>query len=119
MIVWLTGLVGRKLAVPVLIGAGLLLALALFGLVRSCSADRVTEQAEQTSRSGEAIADAAQNAVATVVNANEREASVDAIVAQAAKEIDNAPDPATARAATLRAVCLLAEYRNDPACRVR
>lgn len=118
MIIWLGRIVGPKFALPVLIVAGVLFALVFFAVVQSCTSDD-TDQVEQTTRSSEAIANAAENAVATVINANERDASIDEIVSQAEKEIDNAPNAAVARAATIRAVCLLAEYRNDPACAVR
>lgn len=104
-----------------LIGIIALAVIATVGIgIGYCSLQRTaTGQAKQTTRSSEAIADAAEQAVATVINTNEREASVDAVVAQAAKEIDNAPDPATARAAAFRAVCGLPEYSRDPACAVQ
>lgn len=119
MIALIASLVGPKLAKPVFYGVLALLAVAILS-VGYCSLKRgATEQAEQTTKSSEALADAAEQAVAVVVNANDREASVDAVVAQAEKEIDNAPNPAARRAATVRAVCLLAEYREDPACAVQ
>lgn len=119
MIALISSLVGPKLAKPVFYGILMLLAVAVLS-IGYCSLKRgEAGQAKQTTRSSEAIADAAENAVAVVINANGREASVDAVVAQAEKEIDNAPDPAVRRAAALRAVCGLPEYRKDPACAVQ
>lgn len=115
----IASLVGSKPPKPVLYGAIALLVIAILS-IGYCSLRRgAAEQAEQTTKSSEALADAAENAVAMVVNANDREASVDAVVAQAEKEIDNAPNPAIRRAAALRAVCGLPEYRQDPACSVQ
>lgn len=78
-----------------------------------------SEQAEQGVRSNEALADAAASAVKTVTQGNDRERSIDQIVAQAEKEIDNAPSPAARRAATIAAVCSLPDYRDHPSCQVR
>jgi hypothetical protein len=119
MIALIASLVGPKLAKPVFYGVLALLVAAILS-VGYCSLKRgAAEQAEQTTKSSEALADSAEQAVAVVINSNEREASVDAVVAQAEKEIDNAPDPVARRAAALRAVCGLPEYSRDPACAVQ
>ncbi len=119
MIRFLDGVLGPKSVKPLIIILGVILAVCAFGVARCIWKGGAAQQAEQTTKSGEALADAAENAVETVTNAHAREASIDTIVEEAAKEIDNAPSPEAARAATLRAVCVLEEYRLDPACTVQ
>ena len=119
MIALLTAWVGPRLARPVLY---VLLGLALVATlaVGKCVLDRrQVAQAEQTTRSADAIADAAQDAVATVTNRADTEQDIDAVVSAAAQEIDNAPNATAAHDAAMDAACMLAEYRNDPSCTVR
>jgi hypothetical protein len=76
-------------------------------------------QAEAGRASAEAMQEAGAAAVATVLEQSEGEAELQDLVAKASKEIDDAPDPAAARRATLNAACQLQLYRDDPACAVR
>jgi hypothetical protein len=76
-------------------------------------------QAQTEVRSAEAMQEAGQAAVATVLEQAKEEADLKDLVAEAAKEIDNAPNPAAARAAALDAACQLRLYRDDPACQLR
>jgi hypothetical protein len=78
---------------------------------------REAAQAEQTSASGQAIANAAQDAVETVSNRSEADLAIDAATAQAKKEIKDAKSPAAVRAAVVKSLCARAEYKLDPACR--
>ena len=117
MIAILTSLVGPKLAKPVLYALIALLAVAVLSVGYCSLNNRAAQQAKQTTRSSEAIADAAEQAVGVVINSNARDTSVDAVVTQAAKDIDNAPDDATRRAAALAAVCSLPEYSRDSRCK--
>lgn len=76
-------------------------------------------QAQTEASSSEAMQEAGQAAVATVIKRSNEEMALKDLVNQSSKEIDNAPDPAAARAATLNAACQLRLYRDDPACAVR
>lgn len=76
-------------------------------------------QARQTSASGEAIANAAKDAVETVSGRSEAELAIDAAVAEAKKDIGNAQSSADIRVVVARELCRLPEYRNDASCIVR
>jgi len=76
-------------------------------------------QARQTSASGEAIANAAKDAVETVSGRSEAELAIDAAVAEAKKDIGNAQSSADIRVVVARELCRFKEYRDDPACIVR
>ncbi len=76
-------------------------------------------QAQTETRSAEAMQAAGQVAVAVVLDQTKEEVALKDLVAEASKEIDNAPNPAAARAATLGAACQLRLYRDDPACQLR
>lgn len=119
MIQFLGGIIGPKAVKPFLIVLAVLALVIGLGVARCVWKGGAVEQAKQTTASSEALANAAESAVETVTNANARETSVDNLVTEAAKEIDNAPSPEAARAAALRAVCLLPEYRADPSCKVQ
>ncbi len=110
---------GRMILIGV---AAIFLLLMVFGLVRACSGDTTRKeaaQADQTVKSGDAIANAAQDAVGTVMNRTEAERAIDAATTELKEEIGNAQNPADLRTAVARNVCVRAEYRNDPACAVR
>lgn len=119
MIRLLDGIIGPKTVKPLLIVLAVVVLVGGLGVARCVWKGGAAQQAEQTTASSEALASAAESAVETVTNANARETSVDNLVTEAAKEIDNAPSPEAARAAALRAVCLLPEYRADPSCKVQ
>lgn len=116
LITWLGGIVGPKLAKPVLIVVAVVAMILAFNVARCAWQNQAVQQAKQTTRSGEAIADAAQNAVATITNATERDASIDSVVAGAVLEIEAAGTQEEKRAAAFNAVCALPEYAGDPKC---
>jgi hypothetical protein len=76
-------------------------------------------QAQTNARSSAAMQAAGAEAVSTVLNQTDEEMNLHDLVGKATKEIDDAPNPAAARAATLNAACQLRLYRDDPACAVR
>lgn len=78
-----------------------------------------SRQADADRQSAEAMQEAGQAAVATVLEQADEELEIADLVDRASKEIDDAPNPTAARAATLDAVCELRIYRDDPACSVR
>lgn len=93
------------------------LLLIALGSIRSCM-DRGKEaaQAKQDVKSADAYAGAAKEAVATVVERANKDASVDAIVAAATLEIENAENPVAARAAVIASLCGLQSYAKRPEC---
>jgi hypothetical protein len=120
MIKFLTRLVGAERAVPVLIFGLMLLLLIVSGTVYSCTRpDDAAEQARQTTLSGEAIANAADNAVETVDNRAVTESDIDNAARTAMEEVGNATDLDSMRNAVLDGVCGQSSHYNDPACRVR
>lgn len=78
-----------------------------------------TRQAEAGQLGAEAMQEAGAAAVTTVIDQADEEMEIADLVNRASKEIDNAPNPTAARAATLDAACQLRIYRDDPACTVR
>lgn len=116
---WLAAIVGEKAAKPVMWGAIALMVLAVFSIGYCSLRDDAVDQAEQTSRSGDAMANAAQGAVADIMTQTKAETAIDAAVAATKEEIGDAQDPAAIRAAVARDVCVRPEYRSDPACAVR
>lgn len=121
MITFLAGIVGPKTAKPVLIG---LILLVLFGggfALAKCTGgnDAAEAQAEQTTRSGEAIANAAEAAVETIGNRAVTEREIDQATMNVMEQIENAQDPAIIRDAVRNSVCGKPSHRNDPACAVR
>lgn len=106
---------------PVLGIAAVVAILGLVFMLGKCSGgnDGEAAQAEQTSRSGAAITEAAQAAIATIGNRTVTENSVDDAVGEAITEINNADDINAIRDTVLVSVCGQASHRNDPACRVQ
>ncbi len=121
MTAWLIPLVGEKAAKPVFYGVLILLLVgAGFTLAKCIGGNpQAVKQAEQTSKSGDAIADAAKEAVDTLEGQQATEQNIDAAVAAAQREIENADDPDAIRAVVLRSVCGQASHRADPACQMR
>lgn len=118
MIAWLVPLVGERLARPVFFaGMAILLILITVIAVKCSGDDGEAQQAEQTVRSGEAIAEAAAAAVDVIDDRRVTEADVAAAADQAAKEIGAAQSTQEIRGAVLKAVCAQASHRNDPACK--
>lgn len=114
---WLDGIVGPKMVKPLIIILGVILAITAFGVARCVWKGGAAKQAEQTTRSGEALTEAAESAVGTITNAHGREVAIDTLVAGAALEIDAAATPQEKRDAAINAVCQLAEYATDPQCK--
>lgn len=97
-------------------------ALALIGVIFAlgrCGRPDAVRQAEQTTRSGEATADAAEVALNVLEGRTATDSEIDRAVGVAMMEIDNATDPAAVRTAVLDSLCGQPEYRDDPACPVR
>jgi tRNA A37 N6-isopentenylltransferase MiaA len=118
MIAWLTAIVGSKLARPVLIGGTVLLVVLLaFGL-GYCSRDddALEAQVEQTNRSGEAVADAAEMAIDTIGDRTATDAEIDDAVQRTVDRIAGAEDADAVRNAVITGLCGQREHRNDPAC---
>ena len=116
---FLTSIVGAKAAKPVMWCIIVLLAIAVLSVGYCTLKGGERDQARQTTKSSEALADAAKGAVSDISNQTKAETAVDAAVATVKEEVGNAVDPAAIRSAVARDVCLRREYRNDPACAVR
>ena len=121
VLTWLATIVGPKAAKPVLIGVVILLLFGAGFTLAKCTGgnDGEAEQAEQTSRSSEAMANAAQNAIERIDNRTVTEDAIDAATANALEEINNASNPDDMRNAVLDGVCGQSSHRNDPACKMR
>lgn len=117
MISFLGGIVGPKTVKPLLIVLGVILIVSALGVARCVWKGEAARQAQQTTRSGEALTEAAEGAVEAITNAQGREVAIDTLVAGAALEIDAAGTPQEKRAAAINAVCQLPEYAGDPQCR--
>lgn len=115
----LTSLVGTRLAKPLLWILVTLLAIMLLSVGYCALRGGQADQAKQTTKSSEALADAAKGAVSDISNQTKAETATDAAVATVKEEVGNAIDPAAIRSAVARDVCVRREYRNDPACAVR
>lgn len=84
-----------------------------------CGPNKEAEQAAQTTRSGEAISGAAQDAIETLEGRTVTEQNIDIAVEAATKEIDHAQDVDAVRAAVVRGLCQSPSHSDDPACIVR
>lgn len=73
------------------------------------------EQSKQVARSAKASVEAAHEAAQTVIDRAEADSSVDSLVAETARQIDNLP-PAEAAQAARTAICSLPEYKDAPEC---
>lgn len=118
---WIAGILGTKAGK---IGAGvlgvLLLGVLIFALGRCTGGnDDVAAQVEQTNRSGEAAADAAEMAIDTLEDRTVTDAAIDAAVTKATQEIENAETVDAVRSAVIDSLCGQTAHRNDPACRVQ
>jgi hypothetical protein len=120
MIGFLTRMFSPKLAVPVLAGLVIVVMVVAGLAIRSCTRDNTAQrQAEQTTASGDAYANAAENAIDTIGNRVVTERDIDNAINNVQQEILNAQDPAAIRSAVLDSVCRSPSHRNDPACAVR
>jgi hypothetical protein len=118
---FLIKLVGERAAKPVFFAFIVaFIAVVSFTLAKCTGGDDTAElQAEQTTRSGDAIANAAENAVEVVTKSAATDQTIDRSTAVAQKEIDNAQTPLAVRNAVLDGVCKQKSHRNDPACALR
>jgi|SRR5882757_8819174 len=121
IITWLTGKVGATFAKPMLFTViAVLIAIIVFTLAKCTGGDNTAQQqATQTTRSGDAMANSASSAIGTVENRHDADATGDAAVAATQGNIDNAQNPDDLRGAVLNGVCRKTSHRNDPACKVR
>lgn len=103
-----------KIIMVVVVIAFLLLAF------KSCTDGRKAgEQGKQDTRSAAAMAETAKEAAETVIEQAGEEASIDELVSQTQKEIEDATDEKGSRRAAMRAICSLPDYRGDPACKLQ
>lgn len=112
----------KSISTPAWIIAGLVLLIILGASLTMCSSGgnkQAAEQAKQTTNSGEAIADAAQDAVANIESNRITNEDIDAAVRETQENLDHAEDPDAVRAAVIAGVCGNPAHRNDPACKVR
>lgn len=118
---WLVTKIGSKWAARVVIAVVGLGLLATVFTIGRCTRkpDTAGVQANQTTASSQAIANAATIAVGTIQNRSVTEKDIDHATAVAQLEIDNAADPAAVRSAVVSGVCANPAHRNDPACAVR
>lgn len=91
--------------------AGALFIAAVFALGR-CGRPDAAKQAEQTTKSSNATADAAAVALNTLEGRVANESEIDRAVGAAVMEIDNANDPDAVRSIVLGRLCDTPEYRN-------
>jgi len=117
---FITSIIGERFARPAIFGFVLILVfIAVFSIARCSRDDTAQRQAEQTTQSSDAIANAAEVAIGTIENRTVTEKDIDHATAIAEFEINEAADAATVRAAVLGGVCGQTSHRNDPACAVR
>lgn len=98
---------------------GILLIGLVIAILFSCSQGDDSAQVEQTTRSSEAVASAAADAVSTLESRTTADKSIDDAVATATQEIHDAKSAEQVHSAVTSALCGKLAYRNDPACRVR
>lgn len=112
----------KSISTPAWIIAGLVLLIILGASLTMCSSDgnkQAAEQAKQTTNSGEAIADAAQDAVAKIETNRVTNQDIDAAVRETQENLDHAEDPDAIRAAVIAGVCGNPAHSRDPACKMR
>lgn len=93
-----------------------IIALVLFIAIKSCTGQRERAiQAGQDARSANATAATAKDVAETVIKRADSDASVDTLVRDTAKQIDELPPTEASRAAR-RAICQMPAYVGDPQC---
>ena len=94
--------------------------LILLVSVKSCTGARErAAQSQQDARGAKASAETAKDAAATVIKRADANATVDELVRETAKEIENAKTPQDAGRSAHFAICQLPNYRLDPACKLQ
>ncbi len=96
--------------------AAALLVLATF-IVARCTGGKDTSQAEQTTRSGEAISNAAQGAIKTIGDRTVTDKVLENAASQAAEDVESAQSAAEIRSTVKATVCGQNVHRNDPGCK--
>ena len=105
---------------PLLFGAAFVLVVLFLIGAQHCVSERAERaQIKQTTKSSQAIAAAAKDAVNTVAKRSDVENELDAATAIAQRNIGNAQDPNAIRRGVLDALCVRDDRRNDPACKLR
>lgn len=113
--IWATLPKSLKIALPVLALVSIMLIVAALW-----PEDKTAqEQAVQTTRSAEAISQAAEQAIERIGDNVATEEKITAESRQAAEEIDSAQNSEAIREAVLKALCPRASHANDPACATR
>lgn len=94
-----------------------IIALIILVAVTQCTGQRQkATQASQDARSATATAETAKNAAKTVIERNGADTSVDDLVGETVKEMDNAQDEKASAAAARRAICdLMPDSCQHPA----
>jgi hypothetical protein len=118
MIPLLTPLLATKFGKPLLVGGTLLLLVAAIFLLGRCTGndDELEAQVEQTNRSSEAIADAAEMAIDKIGDQAVTERAIDTAVAETVASIEGAQDADAVRNAVIAGLCSQHAHRNDLAC---
>ena len=98
--------------------AGLVFALLAVSLFWWASWDN-TAQPKQDARSANATAETAMEAAQVVIDRSDGERSIDDMVNETTKAIENETDPKVAGDLARASICRLLDNRNDPACVVQ
>ena len=102
-----------------LIAAGAIVLILLLAVSQCTGQREKAAQATQDARSATATAETAQDAARVVIERSAADVSVDSLVRETAKEIDNAATPQDAGRAARSAICSLPNYSADAACKLR
>lgn len=115
---WLAFKASRAFKPVLIVGAVLLMGVLLFALGYFSRKDDhgQAEQAKQTTRSGEAISTAAQDAISIIGERVATDHNIDQATQQAVSEIGVATSADQVRDAVLQAVCQQKVHSHDPAC---
>lgn len=98
-----------------LITAGLLVLIILFTLNRCDAARKQAAQARQDSAGATATSETAIDAAQTVIERSESDATLDQLVTETQKEIQNATDSKVSRATAANAICGMFDSDARPA----
>ena len=102
-----------------LIAAGAIVFLLLVAIKSCTGSQQKVAQATQDARSATATAETAQDAARVVIERSAADVSVDELVRQTTKEMDNADTPQAASRAARSSICRMSNYRDDPACKLQ
>lgn len=117
---WLIATFGERAArLIVAVLVALVIGAFVLFLARRSHDDTPAVQAQQTTRSADAVSNAARDAIETIGNRTATDAVVDQATMDTVENINNAIDPFSVRDAVIAGVCRNPAHRNDPACAVR